>query len=324
MTDASDVMPIGSNSGRERTRARRGGHRRSSLKDLVLFTRSIFMNIKDFVTQSGKVAVAATTLPMLVIVCLRFSIDEVAGEYLEPDRTFIPPIWASTNTTAIPYELSKRSEYHVHSSGSLSPWQMWWNWTVAICLYLAYFLRVVLLHEFSVAAKTAGFIVTIGFIIAHGSIWQKEYEYQAVNGRPSENDPPVFTNPMIAFAFPLIFATTFLVSEGCQSIKKVMKAASILLIFGIFESAAIYVLNTKLFQLFFSSATDALTRFAIRLFTPLVLKGVFLELCAVFAPLLSNLLETEIRPVSIALFAPIGCAADLIGRLFQSSGELHG
>ncbi|GMH65263.1 hypothetical protein TrRE_jg4853 [Triparma retinervis] len=198
---------------------------------------------------------------------------------------------------------------------------MWWNWTVAICLYLLYFLRVVLLHEFSVAAKTAGFIVTIGFIIAHGSIWQKEYEYHAVNGHWSENNPPVFTNPMIAFAFPLIFATTFLVSEGCQSIKKVMKAASILLIFGLFESAAIFVLQARLFYMFFSSGTGALTRFAIRLFTPLVLKGVFIELCAVFAPFLSNLLETEIYPVSVALFAPIGCAADLVGRLFQSSAE---
>ncbi|GMH54871.1 hypothetical protein TrRE_jg12315 [Triparma retinervis] len=195
----------------------------------------------------------------------------------------------------------------------------------AIIIYFVYFFRVLLLlNESSVAGKTAGFVVTLGMTVTHGLLYQTEYEHQAVEGgwsRTADANVVLPCNFMIAFAFPVIFATSYIFSEGLGSVKKGTKVASVLFVVGILESAALYMTNSHIFFKFFRPGTDEIIKFAIRMGTPLVLKGVFIECGAVWAPLLSNMLGTELHSVSVALFCPVGCVADLIGRLMQSSGK---
>ncbi|GMI25269.1 hypothetical protein TrCOL_g6809 [Triparma columacea] len=319
--------------------------RRSSLTVLLEATvetaGSVLMSIKTFVMQTGVIALAGAVLPLLVTVCLRFYIEDIADTHYGEGRTLIPPVWATTlrdskgnvttdtnhnigNITSVPFELGNRWNYLTPPPGALPPWHLWWNWTIAIVIYLMYFARVVTLHKCSVGGKAAAFVVTLGLILAHGSLWQREYEFHSVRGVWSEDVSSSTTNPMlilIAIAFPAIFASCYFFSEGLGGVKKGAKAMLVLFAVGILESVVQFTLTTYILPEFFFSGTNSFTKALLRLGTPLIIKGLFIECCAMFAPLLSNILETDLHLVSVVLFGPVACASDLIGRLMQSSAE---
>ncbi|GMI04561.1 hypothetical protein TrRE_jg7786, partial [Triparma retinervis] len=314
--------------------------RRSSMASIVEAVETAsnaFMSIKDFVAQTGKVALVATILPLIVCVCLRLSTEDIADTYYGEEREFIPPVWKSTmegkkgrlfhnvgNITAVPYTLGSSWARVTPPPGALSPWKMWWNWNIATLAYFIYFPRVLMLHKSSIGGKAVAFIVTLAFALVHGSLWQKEYEHQALEGWWSEGVNSNATIPstvLIAMAFPTIFASSYFFSEGLGSIKKGLKATLIVFVVGILESVAQYILFNTVFWRFFGPSTTDLTKALLRLATPLVSKGVFIEVCARLAPLLSNMLGSELHTVSVALFGTVGCASDLIGRLMQSSSE---
>jgi hypothetical protein len=317
--------------------------RRSSLAALVGVTvetaNSVLMSIKGFVMQTGVIALAGAVLPLLVTVCLRFYIEDIADTYYGESRTLIPPVWATTmrdskgnvtdhnigNITSVRVELSTRWYYLTPPPGALPPWHLWWNWTIATVLYLMYFARIITLHKCSVGGKTAGFVVTLGFILAHGSLWQREYEFNSGGGKWSEDVSSSTTNPviiLIAIAFPTIFASCYFFSEGLGGVKKGAKAMLVLFAVGILESVVQFALTDRILPIFFHPRTNSFTKALLRLGTPLIIKGLFIECCAMFAPLLSNILERDLHVVSLVLFGPVACASDLIGRLMQSSGKL--
>jgi hypothetical protein len=181
------------------------------------------------------------------------------------------------------------------------------------------------LHKCSVGGKTAGFVVTLGFILAHGSLWQREYKFHSIWGEWSEDVSSSTTNPVLilfAIAFPAIFASCYFFSEGLGGVKEGVKAMLVLFAVGILESVAQFALTNQVLNQFFTPETNSFTKALLRFGTPLILKGLFIECCAMFAPLLSNILETDLHLVSVVLFGPVACASDLIGRLMQSSGKL--
>jgi hypothetical protein len=294
------------------------------MAEIVQLTKTIFMSIKDFVAQTGKAAFVVSLLPLLVSVCLRLSTEDIADMYLGRDRTLIPPIWTPTNTTCVPYRIDARWQYAIPPPGALPRWHLWWNWTVALLLYLLYFGRVLLLLKTNRAGKTAGLFLTLALAFAHGLIWQKQYEYSAERGIAHESrleNATIPANVIIAFAFPSIFVICYFFSGMHFGSVNCLKSVSILFLIGIFESVMIYIVNSFIFEMFFAPDTGMSTRFLIRLGTPLIMKNIFTEGCAVMVPFLCNILETGIHPLSVALFGPVGFAADLIGRLMQSSGE---
>ncbi|GMH62369.1 hypothetical protein TrRE_jg9726 [Triparma retinervis] len=259
---------------------------------------NIFDYIKDFVTQTAKVALTATILPLLTLLCLRMAINAIANTYFYSDRVFLPPIWASTNISAVPYNLSERYLMVVPPPGDMPPWHLWWNWTIAVCLYFTYFFRVLLLHKSSVIGKASAFFMTLGMTLTHGYLWQKEYEYQAVEGMGSENNPSLLCTVITAVAFPSTFACSFFFTEGTGgNVKKAAKVMSLLLTIGVLEAVVIFLLNGSISETFFNPQTGSFTRFLIRLCTPLVMKGVFMECCATWAPIISNILDTGLYEV---------------------------
>ena len=301
------------------------------------------MSIKQFVAQTGKIALAGTILPMFLMVLLRLSINDVADTYLTEDRTLIPPIWRHINGTMVPYALSRRKYHAVPPPGEIPPWRIWWNWTMAIALYFAYFFRVLMLHNSSVGGKMAAFMVTLGMTLVHGFIWQKAYEHQALEGKSAEQKSDrKSVSIMMAFAFPAIFASSYFITEGLGGAKKCIKVVLLLFIVGVFEAIAIHLVNGDILKRyedgqidqlsrtdnltiprrrFFAAHTEGWMRFLIRLCTPLVTKSILIEMCASLVPIISNILDTELHLVTVVLFSPLGCACDLVGRLMQSSAE---
>mmetsp|Transcript_19637 Transcript_19637/g.41038 ORF Transcript_19637/g.41038 Transcript_19637/m.41038 type:complete len:599 (+) Transcript_19637:322-2118(+) len=315
--------------GNQSERSSSSHRRRSSIIDVVVAQavaaqESLSKAIKDYIAETAIIAIVAAILPMLVVLCLRLTINETADKYYGEDRIRVPPILISSNTTVVPFELSSQRWKFSVPVGKLLPWQVWWNWFVAFLLYGMYYVRVVMLPKTTNPGRSAGFLVSVGFMVAHGYLWMKEYEYQAEQGIWSKNvdiNVIIPCNIMIAVAFPTIFATVYFVSEGLggTTMMKGLKVSLTLFLVGILESLCIFVVNSTIIYRFFSPGTSNVLRFFIRLGTPLILKGVFLEVCSVCAPFVSNLLESDLRIVSIALFGPVGCAADLIARLMQSS-----
>ena len=301
-------------------------------------TSNVLSSIGHFVSQTGKLALAGTILPLMMMVCLRLSVDDVADTYYGKDRLLVPPVWKQTirgenvihrnigNVTAVPYRLGDNWLFAVPPPGSLSPWKLWFNWSNAIFLYYSYFARVLMLHKSSKGGKTAAFIVTLGLTLARGSLWQKEFEYNAEEGKWSPSGLTNVALPvdlMNMMAFPTIFAVSYFFSGGDRDAGKGLKATLVLFAIGTLEAAAIFIIGRRLTKLFFGfgAATSNFTRALIRLGIPLVLKGFFIECCSRWTPFLSRILETEPRVVSVALFAPVGCAADLYARIMQSSGK---
>ena len=304
--------------------------RRSSL---VLFleagflsARSTFDSIKDFVAQTGTIALVTAVLPLIVIVGLRLYGEDIGNTYYGEDRTLIPPVWKEGNITAVPYALYNRWEYVVPppGAGSLSPWKTWWNWTIATSIYIMTLSRVLTLRKMSVGSKMVAFIAAMVMILYHGSLSHKLYERYVATGTLSDEEG-TFTLLfviLIAIADPLIFSTSYIFSEGLAGVRKGVKVALILFAVGIIESVGINLVHYTILPIFFDRATDNLTRALIRLGTPLIMKGFFLEWYSWLAPRLSNMLETDLHSVSVALYAPMSCGIDLIGRLMQSSGKM--
>lgn len=278
-------------------------------------TSTIIWSIKDFVAQTGEIALISSIVPLMIIICTRFSVEDIADVFIRD---------VDEGNMTIPYDNGQFLKYNLPPRGDISPWTIWWNWTVPVFIYFVYFARVyILLDGLNNKERLLGFIVTLSLAVTHGYIWHMECVYQSREGKRSDEISQNVRIPgfvLIAMAFPMIFSSCCLFTENDKGTSH-GKAAVILFFMGIFESVVMFVLQKHIFVKFFKPGTSDLTRFLIRLGTPLIMKGIATEYCAFLVPVLTDNLQTEIHQVSVALFGPVGCTSDLIGRLMQSSGE---
>jgi len=95
-----------------------------------------------------------------------------------------------------------------------------WNWLAPVAIYVSNCFRVLILYPFNKRGEFVRFFVALGFILLQGSLYQNEYEFQAAN-RCWSNGPAGTVVPfLVAFAFPILFAVGYFLSEGWAKTKR--------------------------------------------------------------------------------------------------------